>query len=321
MKKSSSCTARFTPCLLLLLVVLLTFLFARSSAAELLREELQVDGLTRTYYLHLPAHAESSASLPVVVALHGGGKADGDEMAEQSGFNALADREGFIVVYPNGIEAQWNDGRGKAFRGGGDNTHIDDVGFISGLIDHMIEDYQGDPNRIYVTGVSNGGMMTLRLGCEMASKLAAIAAVIANTPKNIADTCTPDAPLPILLMNGTQDPVIPWQGGDVTNFRQTYGKVLSTDATIRFWVKRNQCQLAPQSEYLPDEDQEDGSRVKVTTYSNPGGNGDVILYTIEGGGHNFPGSHTRDMPRLLGRKNGDIAGPEVIWKFFKQHRR
>jgi polyhydroxybutyrate depolymerase len=294
---------------------------ARQPVAPLMYKELSFDGHKRSYYVHLPEAYRSKKSLPVVFALHGGGKADGDELAERTGYNDLADREGFIAVYPNGIDSQWNDGRGKTFYKAKDNAKVDDVGFISKVIDHIIHHYKGDPRRIYVMGLSNGGMMTLRLGCELSPRLAAIAPVIANMPKNIAGTCNPDSFLPVLLMNGTKDPFIPWDGGPVTIFGQTFGDVMSTEQTVQFWVGRNKCDLDPKTVSLPDVDPSDGSRVRVTTYGSSTGTCDVRLYAVEGGGHNFPGSKTPDRPRILGTKNKDIAGPEIIWRFFMQHER
>ncbi|HYQ70581.1 MAG TPA: PHB depolymerase family esterase, partial [Gammaproteobacteria bacterium] len=162
-------------------------------------QTLQFDGLERSYYLHVPSGDSGASRLPVVFVLHGGGRADGDEVAARTGYNRIADRERFIVVYPNGVDAQWNDGRGRTFRRASDNTRIDDTGYIAALIERMIRDHRGEASRIYVTGLSNGGMMTLRLGCEISEKLAAIAPVIANLPENIIGSCKPISPLPVLL--------------------------------------------------------------------------------------------------------------------------
>ena len=284
-------------------------------------QTLQFDGLERSYYLHLPPSYNATSRLPVIFVLHGGGRADGDEVAGRTGYNNIADREGFIVVYPNGVNAQWNDGRGKTFRSARDNTDIDDVDFIAGLIDRMILDYRGDASRIYVTGLSNGGMMTLRLGCEISGKLAAIAPVIANIPANIIGTCKPELPLPVLLMNGTADPLVPWDGGSVGFFGKTMGEVVSTADTVAFWTEHNQCSPVPKVELLPDRDGKDGSSVKVSTFDNCLNSSEVILYTIIGGGHSFPGGNIPDRPLLLGRKNNDINAAEVIWDFFKAHKR
>ena len=289
--------------------------------ASLSLQTMNFDGLERSYYLHLPPNYNAASRLPVVFVLHGGGRADGDEVASRTGYNEIADQEGFIAVYPNGVDAQWNDGRGKTFRKAKDNTGIDDVGYIAELIDRMSHVYKGDASRVYVTGLSNGGMMTLRLGCEISDKLAAIAPVIANIPENIIGTCKPDSPLPVLLMNGTADPLVPWDGGSVSFFRKTMGEVVSTADTVVFWTEHNRCSPVPTIERLADKDRKDDSSVEVSIYSHCSDRAEVILYAIIGGGHSFPGGNIPDRPLLLGRKNNDINAAEVIWEFFKEHER
>ncbi len=284
-------------------------------------QTLQFDGLERSYYLHVPPGDNTASRVPVVFVLHGGGRADGDEVAARTGYNRIADREGFIVVYPNGVDARWNDGRGRTFRRASDNTGIDDVGFIAALIERMIRDDKGDSSRIYVTGLSNGGMMTLRLGCEISETLAAIAPVIANIPENLIGTCQPEAPLPVLLMNGTEDPLVPWDGGPVGFLGKKMGEVVSTAETVSFWTEHDRCSPVPKIELLADRDSNDDSRVKVSTYGNCLDGTEVILYSIIGGGHSFPGGNIPDRPLLLGRKNNDINAAEVIWDFFRAHTR
>lgn len=305
-----------------IITVFLSLTLTSSSFAgeELVFRKMQAGGLERSCYLHLPARHEAAGKLPVVFVLHGGGRGDGDDVARWTGYRELADRENFIAVYPNGIDAQWNDGRVKTFQRAKKNAEVDDVGFISALIDLIVRDFRGDPERIYITGLSNGGMMALRVGCEISHKLAAIAPVIANMPENTYGKCMPEHKLPVLLMNGTDDPLVPWNGGPVGYFGKRRGKVVSTNETIRFWKTHNGCNAGIVA-WLPDRDRKDGSRVRVTTWRNQGGSCEVVLYRVEGGGHTFPGSDVPDRRLLLGRKNNDIDGPEVIWSFFKKHKR
>lgn len=283
-------------------------------------QSIAVDGVQRTYYIHFPSGNKSRSKLPLVLVLHGGGKGDGLKAAERTGFTSLADKNSFIVVYPNGIDAYWRDGRGYSHRGKGDDS-VDDVGFLSKLIDHLVQDSKADPKRVYVTGNSNGGMMALRLGCEITSKLAAIAPVIANIPKKIIGACQPKHPLPVLLMNGTDDPLVPYEGGYVHFRRKKMGEVVSTDETIAFWVKNNHCNTKAKVVKLPDHDPRDHSTVTVSTYSGPTTQSEVVLYAIVGGGHTLPGSNAPDAPRLVGRKNNDIDSAAVIWEFFSRHSR
>lgn len=223
----------FGVCLLLLALALpVTRATASGKSPDLTLQTLQSGSVSHSFYVHEPASARTAKRRAVVLILHGGGKADGDETAARTGFWQLADQHGFLAVYPNGVDSQWNDGRGKTYKRAAGNTDNDDVGFIADLIDVLVADFAADADRIYVTGLSNGGMMTLRLGCELDEKIAAIAPVIASMPKNISATCAPAGPLPVLLMNGTDDPIVPWNGGDVRVFRKSLGAVLSTQATV-----------------------------------------------------------------------------------------
>jgi polyhydroxybutyrate depolymerase len=289
-----------------------------ATPAQLKRFTLVCDDRERTYFVHYPASKLPAEPKAVVFVLHGGGGADAQEMARRTGMNHIADREDFIVVYPQGIDGQWNDGRGKTFRRPTDNRDVDDVRFISAVIDELVGKKLADPSRVYVMGLSNGGMMTHRLGIELGHRLAAIAPVIANLPENIA-TQKPTRPLPVLIMNGTDDPMMPWNGGPVRVLGREYGTVLSTDHTVRYWVEAAQLPPNPRTRVLEDRSPEDGCTVEVVEYSAAGNPVEVVLYRIREGGHNLPGGNTPDRPVLLGRKCMDIVGVEVIWSFFKKH--
>lgn len=286
-------------------------------ASGVVQQSIMIDGLQRSYYVHFPPVSRTPARLPLVLVLHGGGRGNGLTPARYMGFTALADREHFIVAYPNGVDAFWRDGRDLTFRGDIEGR-VDDVAYISALIDRFVHQYHVDPKRVYVTGISNGGMMTLRLGCELSAKLAAIAPIAANIPRRIYKSCQPAASLPVLVMNGTADPLVPYDGGDVRFFRQRRGKVVSTQETVLFWRQQNQCRGMPETRQLPDRDTGDSSRVTRTIY---GSSCLVELYTVIGGGHTLPGSDLPDLPRILGQKNRDIDGAAVIWTFFKNHSR
>jgi len=294
----------------------------RETATELSREHLRHDGLRRSYYLHLPPGHAAAETMPVLLVLHGGGgRKDGDDIAAATGFNELADREGFIAVYPNGVDGQWNDGRGATYSSDADELTADDVGFLSRVIDRFVAEHKGDATRVYATGLSNGGMMTLRLGAERSGKLAAIAPVIANIPENLVDDMEPERKLPVLLMNGTEDPLMPWDGGVVRFFRREMGEVVSTEATIDFWVRHNGCQRKPEVTRLPDRDRRDESRVVVKRHAAGRTGAPVVLYAIVGGGHTFPGSDIPDRPFLVGHKNMDIDARVEIWNFLEGQQR
>lgn len=286
-------------------------------------QSLMVGGVERTYLLHLPGRYDKAKPAPLVIVLHGGGgTAERMIRLTGAGLNGVAEREGFLVAYPNGIDKRWNDGRSKEETGW--RTHrenADDVGFISALIDELVETRNVDPRRVYVTGVSNGGQMAHRLACELADKIAAIAPVIAQMPAHFAPRCKPARPVSVLMMPGTDDPLIPWEGGTIRFGRQTFGKALSVPETVKFWTRHNACPETPEVSSEPDRDPADGTRVRKEAYSGCRDGTDVVLYAIEGGGHTWPGGRQYLPEALVGKMSRDIDAAEVIWEFFKKRRR
>jgi len=292
----------------------------RETSSELVRQTLQWQNRERVYHVRYPNHQRPDTPKALVFVLHGGGGADAQQMAHRTGMNRIADREDFITVYPAGVDGQWNDGRGKTFRRAQGNTDVDDVGFIATVIATLVRKRHADPNRIYAMGLSNGGMMTYRLGIELGDQLAAIAAVIANLPENISGQ-RPVRPLPVLIMNGTDDPMMPWNGGPVRVLGGEYGTVLSTERTVQYWVNVAGLPRTPTTQTLENKSPADGCTVEVDKYQKAGSRVEVILYRIKGGGHNLPGGNTPNRPRLLGKRCMDINAVEVIWAFFKKHSR
>ena len=287
---------------------------ATAQAQALERQTLMVDGVERSYFLHKPTRL--LASPPLLIALHGGGRSEGDEYAARNRYTEIANREGFLLVFPNGVDAQWNDGRGATFRGAPDNGAVDDVGFISALIDHLAQRHGVDTGRVFVEGSSNGGMMSQRLACALAGKITGVATVIAAMPANIYPNCRPSARLSMMLMNGTGDPWVPYDGGDVVPLGRPSGEIISTNDTIAFWAQHNGCVGQPSREALADRDPNDGSTVVVYAYPGCAEDTKTVLYQVINGGHSRPGMVGRVPTRLLGPKNEDIDASEVIWQFF-----
>lgn len=281
---------------------------------------IQAGGLNRTYRIHLPSGHDRTKIAPLVLLFHGGGgTGQGMEKLTLGGFNRLADREGFIIVYPDGIEKHWNDGRGlQAYRAHREN--IDDVGFISALIEHLIRTLNVDSNRIYAAGISNGGQFSQRLACELSDRIAAIGVVATQLPEHLPSSCAPKRTISVLMMPGTEDPLVPWEGGEI-GFRRgrKFGRILSVPESIGFWVKQNQCPGSPGVTYEPDRDPKDGTRVRREAYVPCGGETEVVLYAVEGGGHTWPGGNQYLPARIIGRTSRDIDANEVIWNFFKKH--
>ncbi len=284
------------------------------------------DGIERTYSIYLPKGIQQSHPVPLLFALHGGG-GSAERWPEYTdyGFERLADRDHFILVYPNAVDGHWNDGRGVD-KFTSHRKNIDDSGFLSHLMDKLASSYPIDTRRIYVTGASNGGMMAHRLAAEHSDKIAAIAAVIASIPKNLQGKLHPTHPLSVLMMNGTDDPLVPWQGGEITFGRQRNGFVTSTEQTVKFWATHNHCSTPAKTDQLPDVDPDDGTRVSRTRYSKCESGTEVVLYRISGGGHTWPGSKDKRgligkmlIDSMVGKKSREIDACEVIWQFFKDH--
>lgn len=260
----------------------------------------------RTYLLHVPPAVEEGWPLPLVVALHGGG-GTGARLAWRIGLSELADREGFVAVYPDGIRGRWNDGRLGRER-------PDDVAFVRAVARRVREQVRVDPTRVYVLGRSNGGAMAQRLGCELAGSLAAIASVSGPMPSPIAPGCRRGLPLGVLLLHGTADPIVPWGGGIVRT--ELGGEVLSPRATAGLWSRRAGCRRLVEA-LLPDRDPADGTRVREQTALGCRGGVAVTLYAIEGGGHGWPGG----LGPHAGPLSRDLDATEAIWDFFERHAR
>jgi polyhydroxybutyrate depolymerase len=273
-------------------------------------------GLERTYSVHISSSYDQSSPTPLVIVLHGGG-GTGQGMVKLTGFNAVADKENFIVVYPDGFEKHWNDGRGVQWQAQVENT--DDVGFISALIDRLSDELNIDAKRIYVTGISNGGMMSHRLGCELSQRIAAISPVASNIPVSMAPVWSPSRPMPVLIINGTDDPLERWEGGEIRLGRNTYGVVLSVADTVEFWVEKDRCSSPPVITQLPDKDPADGTTVRKEIYGGCQDGAEVVLYAIEGGGHTWPGGLQYLPESIIGKTSREFNASEIIWQFFKAH--
>ena len=239
------------------------------------------------------------------------------EQLTRSGFHRLANQDGFIVVYPQGLDQHWIDGRDVNADEHRDGT--DDVRFFAALIDHLASTHTIDRSRVYATGISNGGMMSLRLACDLANQITAVAIVTGSMWDELAATCTPPRPVPILILNGTDDPLVRWDGGDVTIFGKSRGEVWSTEDTVAFWREHNRCPADAQISTLPDLNPDDHTRVTHTVYGPCADETTVALYTIEGGGHTWPGGAQYLHHWLIGRTSREIDANTVIWSFFEGH--
>ncbi|MBI1256867.1 MAG: hypothetical protein GC204_05310 [Chloroflexi bacterium] len=265
----------------------------------------------RDYLLYLPMNYNREQPIPLVLVLHGGGgTAHHMIKLTQSMFNTLADEHNFMVVYPNGFGRQWNDGRFET-RG----RNMDDVGFIRELIDSLATAYAVDLEHVFVTGISNGGHMAYRLACDMPDRIAGIAPVAALMPGNLEQACRPARPMPVLIIAGTDDPLVPYRGGAVQVGTQQRGTVASADTTLRFWAKINGCTGEPLVTDLEDRDPRDGTHIRETLYSSC--DAPTVLYSIVGGGHTWPGGKQYLDERMIGKTSREFDASEMIWGFFR----
>ena len=305
-------SGRLTAVLVLTISLCVTQVVAQGTTTA---RAIQVGGHQRTFRVHIPS-ARRTAPVPLVFALHGGGST-GTQMERFVTFSALADRYGFIVVYPDAIDRNWNDGRDA----GSIRTQregIDDVAFFSAMLERLSKEFRVDPNRVYATGISNGGFMSQLLVVRLSDRIAAIAAVAAGMAPAVAENFHPREPVSVLIINGTEDRLVPYRGGDVARNR---GKTIAADEIIKKWARRNRCTKGPATASLRDVDASDGTRVIQTTYTQCARGTEVVLYTIEGGGHTWPGG-SQYLPRaIVGRVSRDLDATSVIWEFFTRHPR
>jgi polyhydroxybutyrate depolymerase len=271
----------------------------------------------REFKVHAPDSYDGKKFVPLVIVLHGGGGRN-TQIERFTGFSRLADKEGFIAVYPQGIDGQWNDGRdiqqSRAHR-----EKIGDTGFILKMITEIKNKYKINESRIYACGISNGGFMSMRLACELSDRLAAVAVVCAGMTPYLFRNCRPESQISVLLMNGTADPLVPYNGGYVTIFKRTRGQVLSTDDTIKFWRGYNGCHSEPLITGM-NPDTSDDTEIMKYDYQCPDGI-ETVLYKVIGGGHTWPGAAQYLPEEIVGKVSRDINATEVIWGFFKRHKR
>jgi len=250
--------------------------------------------------------------LPVVLVLHGAGPFP--DILDHTHMNEIAAKEGFVAVYPQGTGDLWNDGALQLL---GPNA-ANDVAYIRSVVEDVDRKVvKIDRRRLYAVGMSNGGMMTMRLGCEAADLFTGVAAVTASLPESLVASCKPSRPISVLVMNGTEDPLVPYKGGQVRFLGvMRFGRVLSTDDTMAFWARHNGCGPAAAPVALPDRDPRDGTRAMQIDY--PGcRNASVRLLRLEGAGHAWPNGLQFLPAFMIGSVTRDIDGGHAMWEFFK----
>ncbi|MFK5920560.1 MAG: PHB depolymerase family esterase [Verrucomicrobiota bacterium] len=295
-----------------------------------MRHSFEHDGIQRAYRIHLPSSYDGNKPLPLLFCFHGGG--GNAEVASVMGFTPVSEKEGFIVVYPEGLNKHWNDGRNsKKFAA--QDAKTDDVAFVSALLVSLQKKYKIDAQRIYTTGASNGGFFSQRLALEASDIFAAAAIMIATLPKPFEANFRPLQPISILYMNGTADPFVPYKGGPITpeffpiqrklNPNKDYqrGECSSTSKSIELWCAYNGVNKKPVVEALADKDPDDACTVEVSTWSGGQAGTSVVLYRIKGGGHTIPGGSSYLPERIIGKVCKDFDGIGAVWEFLEKQRR
>lgn len=273
---------------------------------------IQVNGHERIFLEYVPAQRPEKP-LPVVFVFHGeGGQARVSE--DYYRMNPVADEGGFLVVYPEGLEKSWDDGRGVA---PGGTRGIDDVAFIRAVFEDLAQRYSVDRSRVFATGMSTGGMFCHRLAMEASDLFLAIAPVAGPIPEPLLDKFKLERPVSLYMIQGDSDPIIPLEGGFVyPRGAQRRGRISSLKDTLSKYLQASGIDGAPKIKEVEDT-KDDGTKTRRSLYG-PGKQGAMVqLDLVMGGGHNLPGRQ-RDFPEwAVGKASSDYDGPRAIWEFFK----
>lgn len=290
----SSITSKY-----LLLSFIVLFLFTGAKSQTIINGSFIHGGINRTYRLYIPAIYNPATAVPLVFNLHGYGS-NNTQQEVYGDFRPIADTAGFIIVHPNGTI----DGSGSRFWNTFGASAVDDLGFLSALIDTVSAGYTIDHNRIYSTGMSNGGFMSHELACFLSHRITAVASVTGSVIWSRLTTCNPQHPMPVMQVHGTADATVPYMGNAF---------FVHIDTLVKYWVNFNNCQPEPQINQVPDVNQNDGCTAEQHIFGEGDQGTSVELFKVLGGGHSWPGA-----PFNLNITNMDFSASVEIWRFFRQ---
>ena len=275
-------------------------------------DHLEAGGLVRSFSFYVPPQLAGNA--PLVVALHGA-NSDGEKLRAFTGyeFEALADRHGFMVAYPDSFAGSWNDCR-VAPNNPARRQGIDDVGFLKAVIANLQARY-GAGRPVYILGYSTGGLMVYRLAVEAPEAFTAAAAISASLPTEADSDCVPSrTPVSIAILNGTADRINPFDGGNMSSvWTMSLGNVQSAEQSARYFAELAGHGSQPRIERLPNHNSHPSTWVERRTWS--GGRANIELLVIHGGGHTISQPLVRQ-PRILGPTSADVDAPDELWRFF-----
>lgn len=277
---------------------------------------ISIGGKPREYLLYSPLSLiDAPQARPLVIVLHGGGGSAKQIMREVGGtLFQLAETHEFRIAFPDAVNKMWDFGDGKVSIEL--DERIDDRSYFEAMLDDVASKASIDGDRIFATGISRGGQASYFFACEFPGRIRAIAPVAMPLPEFMADRCRSGPPVGVAIINGTDDPLVPYEGGEIRVGRRERGKVLSTDASLELWRQRNGCnsEVVSTSRLDPFRDR---THVDVKEWRDCEG-APVLLYKIVGGGHTWP-SGSQYLPRfVIGRVTTDIDGAAVAWKFFSE---
>ena len=283
------------------ILLIVGFVFS-SSAQQTINASITHDGMERDYIIYVPEIYDGSTAVPLVLNFHGFGSSASQQMF-YGDFRDIADTEGFLLVHPEGTTFIGNQFWNVGFPG--ISSTIDDVGFTEALIDELATLYTIDLDRVYATGMSNGGFMSFLLACQLSEKIAAVASVTGSMTQDTFDDCNAQLPTPVLQIHGTEDDVVSYNENNLS---------LPIPDVISYWVDHNNCETTPTTTTLPDVDVSDGSTIEYSVYED-GDNGITTEHMkVIGGGHTWPGSVLN-----TAGTNQDIDASMEIWLFFSRY--
>jgi polyhydroxybutyrate depolymerase len=276
-----------------------------AAAGDPVSHTIDVNGVSRTYLLYVPP-GQNRKRLPAFIMMHGSGSTN-VQQERYSNFDAFAQTHGLVVMYPNGIDKHWNDGRVI-----GHESTADDIGFMKAMLAEVTAQGLIDPKRVYAAGISNGGFMAQHMACVMPDALAGIAVVAASQPVDAA--CPSAHPMPVIFFHGTADKLVPFNGGPIAPQFGNRGSAMSNAQAVAIWQKRNGCGAAQKTQLPAKNDQ---LAVTVETYSCPAGRG-LENVIVQDGGHTWPGARQGWMvTRILGPVTDNINADDTMWGFFQ----
>ncbi len=288
-------------------------LIIEDKESELTTVTLNVDSRDRTFLVYKPKGYNQAGRMPLIFVNHGG-QGNSQGMMAVADFRTVADRDKFIVIYPQGFQNAWNDGRPTT----ANQLGINDVNFFRQMCNYAVDNLSVDNARIYATGLSNGGFMSARIACELNDRIAAVAIVGASFEQGIYNNCTLTKSVPAIVMQGTADTFVPFNGGTVSP--GAGGTAVSHTQAVGKLVALNNCSTSPVVTNLPNI-ADDGTTIVETKYLNVTQSVEVIGYTIINGGHTWPQGLQYLPEATIGKTSQDINANEVIWAFFKKFKR